>query len=456
LAAARGMEGGWMAGLRNSEKVWVAAEPPAAPDGIDLIVEGIGQLCSVHAPPWDQQGPRRGAGLRELGMFNGAALAVSAGRIVAVGENEAVQRAVTVGPRTRRQNLDGRAVVPAFVDPHTHAIFGRTRQDEYERRIRGETYLDIAAGGGGIHASVRDLRERNEDELVGLGVRRLRRLLSHGTTTVEIKSGYGLTLAAELKMLRAARRAAAAAGLRTVLTCLAAHEVPAEYRGRRAEYLELVRNVILPAVVRERLAQRCDVFCEPTVFNLEETESLLRAAQALGLGTTVHADELEAFGGAALAARLGAQSADHLIKIDPAGREALAASPTVAVLLPGTVFTLGLSSYAPARELIADGVAVALATDYNPGSCPISSVPLIMAIACTQMRMEPAEALVAATLNAAWALGLQADVGSLAPGKWADFLVLDGDDYRLIPYEAGHNPVVAVYREGCWVAGKEE
>lgn len=424
-------------------------QTPAANGGApDLVVTGIGQLCTVHDPALDARGPRRGAGLGELGLVADAALAVSGGRVLATGPREAVLRAAPPGPGTRLVEAGGRAVIPGFVDPHTHAVFGRWRQDEYERRVRGETYLQIAAAGGGINASVRDLRGRDEDELCALATGRLREMLRWGTTTVEIKSGYGLSPDDEAKMLRAARRAAATAGLDAVLTCLAAHEVPPEYRERRADYVRLVVDEILPRVAREQLADRCDVFCEPSVFDLADSETILRRAAALGLGLTVHADELEPFGGAALAARLGAASADHLIRIDERGIAALAASDTVAVLLPGTVFTLGLRDYAPARALIAAGAAVAVASDFNPGSCPILAMPLVMSIACSQMRLSPAEALVAATLNAAWALGRQDRAGSLAPGKRADFVVLDGDDYRLIPYRAGHHPVTRVFVGG--------
>ncbi|MFH1842361.1 MAG: imidazolonepropionase [bacterium] len=414
----------------------------------DLLVTGIGQLCTLHVPALDIDGPRRGAGLAELGIQENAALAVANGRVLLAGTEVEVLASCRQTDTTEQLDAAGRAVVPGFVDPHTHAVFGKTRQDEYERRIRGETYLEIAAAGGGIHSSVRDLRQRTAAELIRLTVPRLREMLTHGTTCVEIKSGYGLSHADEVKMLRVAQQAGAEVGIRSVRTCLAAHEIPAEYRERRAEYVSLVTDTILPDVAARELASRCDVFCEPSVFDLEETETILRAAQGLGLTTTVHADELEALGGAELAVRLGADSADHLIKIDGAGRAALAAADTVAVLLPGTVFSLGLRDYAPARELIAAGAAVALATDFNPGSCPILSVPLIQAIACTQMRLTPAEALVATTLNAAWALGRQAEIGSLAPGKRADFLLLDGDDYRLVPYHAGHNPVTAVYLGG--------
>jgi len=417
---------------------------------VTLLVTNIGQLNTV-CTEGDAAGPRRGASLADAGTVPGAALAVAGERVLGWGSEADLFEALIDRPgldSARRVDAGGRAVVPGWVDPHTHAVFGRTRQDEYERRIRGETYLEIAAAGGGIHASVRDLRARSEDELVDLAIPRLLEMLRHGTTTVEIKSGYGLTVDDELKMLRAAGSAANEAGLRLVRTCLAAHELPPEYRDRRADYVRLVTEEILPRAVEEGLADRCDVFCEPSVFGLDETEEILTAARDLGLGLTVHADELELLGGAALAARLGAGSADHLIVIDEAGRRALAGSSTVAVLLPGTVFTLGLKNYAPARGMIDDGCAVALASDFNPGSSPILSMPLIQAIACTQMRLLPEEALVASTLNPAWALGRADEVGSLSPGKLADFLVLDGEDHRLVPYRAGHNPVATVFVGG--------
>ena len=430
------------------------AEPlPAAAD-LDLLVVNIGQLCTVHHPDLDApgRGPRRGAGLAEIGEIAGATLAVRDGLVVAAGPADEVRHLLLAGRDAPAGvtvvDAGGAAVIPGFVDPHTHAVFGRTRQDEYERRARGESYLEIAAAGGGIRASVRDLRSRSEDELVALSVPRLERLRARGTTTVEIKSGYGLSLADEAKTLRAARRAVDLVGLDAVLTCLAAHEVPDEYRDRRADYVTLVRDEILPRIVEEGLAERCDVFCEPSVFGLEETEAIVQRAQELGLRVALHADELEPMGGAALAARLGADSADHLIRIDEAGIAALADSDTVATLLPGTVFTLGLRDYAPARRMIAAGCAVAVATDFNPGSCPIESMPLILSIACSQMKLAPAEALTAATLNSAWALGRAHRVGSLAPGKQSDFLILHGNDHRLLPYHGGVDQVAAVYRGG--------
>jgi len=419
---------------------------------IDTLVVNIGQLCTLHDPDTDAVGPRRRGAMSELGIVSDAALAIGQGRILATGPQAEVVAQLwgEAGVPSAVELVDagGCAVIPGFVDPHTHTVFGKTRQDEYERRIKGETYLEIAAAGGGIHSSVADTRTRDEAELADLASDRLREMQSWGTTTVEIKSGYGLSLDDEVKMLRAARTAADRTGMRTVLTCLAAHEMPQEYRENRAAYLRLITEEILPLVAREKLAERCDVFCEPSVFNLEESLVILSRARDLGLRLTVHADELEAFGGAVLAARLGADSADHLIRIDQAGRDVLRGSRTVAVMLPGTVFTLGLKGYAPARGMLDEGCALALATDFNPGSSPILSMPLIMAISCTQMRLTPAESLVAATLNAAWALGRQSEVGSLAPGKWADFLVLDGDDYRLVAYRAGHNPVSSVFLGG--------
>jgi imidazolonepropionase len=413
------------------------------PEAYDFLIRNIGQLVTM-AGSVDE--PRRGAEMADIGIVENAAIAALDGRIVWVGSDAQAQ----VAPDSSARILDagGACVTPGYVDPHTHAVFGRTRQDEYERRNRGETYLEIAAAGGGIHASVRDLRERGRDELLALTIERLRELRAFGTTTVEIKSGYGLSLDDELKMLEIAGAAAEALGLNVVRTCLAAHEVPQEFKNDRAGYIDLIISEILPAVVASGLADRLDVFCEPTVFNLEETAAILQAGQALGLRATVHADELEPFGGAALAAALGADSADHLIRIDETGIAALAASDTVAVLLPGTVFTLGLDHYAPARAMIDAGATVALATDFNPGSCPIRSMPLIMAIACTQMKLSPAEALTACTINSAFALGVADRVGSLAVGKRADLLILDVDDYRLVPYYAGHNPVAKVIMNG--------
>jgi len=389
--------------------------PDTTAEQVETVVLNIGQLCTIHDPELDAAGPRRRHNMSELGIVEGAALAIGGGRILATGP-EATLKSHFWPEGQIPEGVDlvdakSHAVIPGFVDPHTHTVFGKTRQDEYERRVKGETYLEIAAAGGGIHSSVADTRTRSQEELTVLAIERLREMQSWGTTTAEIKSGYGLTLDDEVKMLKAARNAAEATGMRVVLTCLAAHEMPKEFREDRGAYIRLITEEILPLVAREKLAERCDVFCEPSVFNLEESVIILSRARDLGLRLTVHADELQAFGGAVLAVRMGADSADHLICIDQAGREALQGSSTVAVMLPGTVFSLGLPSYAPARAMIDQGCALALASDFNPGSSPVLSMPLIMSIAATMLRMTPLECLVACTANAATALRRADQIG---------------------------------------------
>ncbi|MBT7311455.1 imidazolonepropionase, partial [bacterium] len=420
---------------------------------VDHIVTGIGQLCTMESEGEITFGPRRNELLSEVGIINDAAFAIKDGKIAAVAPSEELEKLVTFGPETTGEDIDQRLVLPGFVDPHTHTVFGKTRQDEYDRRIKGETYLEIAASGGGIHSSVSDMRSCSDEKLLDLTCNRLADMLEAGTTTVEIKSGYGLSLEDELRMLKVASEAGDKVNIGTVLTCLAAHEVPTEFKDNRDDYIDLICQKVLPEVTKQSLAHRLDVFCEPTVFTLDETEKIIKCGMELGLRATVHADELASYGAAKLAVTLGADSADHLIQIDSAGINALANSKTVAVLLPGTVFSLGIDKWAPAREMIEKGVAVALATDFNPGSSPIRSMQIIMSIACTQMKMTPAEALVASTINSASALGISDRVGSIAPGKQADYMILDYDDYRLIPYHMGHNNVVAVFRNGEQVVG---
>ncbi len=336
--------------------------------------------------------------------------------------------AIRVLPGAESIDAEGRAVVPGFVDAHTHAVFGKARPDEFGRRLVGESYQSIAESGGGIRASVRDFRQRSEKELLGLTRSRLKECLKSGSTTVEVKSGYGLNLESELKALRVIRALQSEPFLpRLVATCLAAHEFPDEYRERREEYVDLVCESILPEVASQKLAERVDVFCEPGVFSQDQARRVLTSGQALGLSACIHADELEGGGGSALAVELGAASADHLGAISEAGIRALAGSSTVGVLLPGTIFSLGLDEFAPARAMIEAGVALAVASDFNPGSNYCSSIPLTLSIACTRMRLHPHEALVMATLNAAWSLGRAAQVGSLDVSKRCDLVVLEAD-----------------------------
>jgi imidazolonepropionase len=342
------------------------------------------------------------------------------------------------------------------VDAHTHAVFGRARLEDQARRARGEDYSAIAAAGGGILTSVADFRTRGEEELVALTRTRLAHIARLGTTTVEIKSGYGLAVEHELKALRVVCRLAAELPLTLVPTFLGAHEVPAEYRSRRDAYVRLVIEEMIPQVAGQRLAAFCDVFCEPGVFGLDETAAILAAARRHGLLAKLHADELDHSGGAELAARLGATSADHLGAISPRGIEALAASDTVAVLLPGTLAFLGNRRQAPARELVDGGAVVAVATDFNPGSSPTGNLPLVLALAVSQARLQPEEAFLAATVNAACALGLGGEKGRLFQGGPADVVVWNCRDVRELCYWYGMPLAWRTYASGhpCLADGR--
>ena len=372
-------------------------------------------------------------------------------RIVWVGprrEARAIHSALRI-PKSALDEVEVPGVLfPGFVDCHTHAVFGAPRLDDHERRALGASYQQIAAAGGGILQSVRDVRSRTESELVALTRSRLVALRAHGSTTIEVKSGYGLELESELKQLRVIRRLAESDRLQLVPTFLGAHEVPAEYRPRRSEYVRLIIEEMLPVVARERLARCCDVFCEPGVFDLAETRAILMAARAAGLDLKLHADELEGSEGAVLAAELGALSADHLAGISDAGIRALGASETVAVLLPATMSFLGRLRQAPARRLIEANAAVALATDFNPGSSPTPGLPFVMSLAVSQLGMRHAEAVLAATVNSAAALGVAADRGQIAPGFVADLVACNVTDWREMAYWVGANLVTAVWTAG--------
>jgi imidazolonepropionase len=341
----------------------------------------------------------------------------------------------------------GKTVLPGFVDSHTHLIFAGSREDEFEKRLKGLSYQEIAAQSGGINATVRRVREASRQQLCDLARPRLRRFLQFGVTTVEVKSGYGLTLADEMKCLEAIADLNAEGPIELVPTFLGAHAVPPEYQQDRAGYLRLVREEMLPEVARTRLAEFCDVFCETGVFSVEESETLLQAARLLGLRLKVHADELTPLGGAELAARLGAVSADHLLCVSDRGMDLLAESGTVATLLPGTAMFLGMH-YAPARKLIERGVTVALASDCNPGTCPTENLPLVGTLACTQMGMLPSEVIAGLTLNAAAALGRSERIGSLEVGKQADIIICDVPDHRQLFYHFGVSHVSTVIKRG--------
>lgn len=393
---------------------------------------------------------RRGHEMRDLATVPNGAVAVERGTIAAVGTSDDLFRR---WPTAAQIDCGRGVLLPGLVDSHTHALFGKPRFEEQELRAAGHDYMAIAAAGGGIHASVRDLRTRSEDELVRLALPRLRRLASYGTTTVEVKSGYGLTLEDELKSLRAIRRLGTLTSIRLVPTFLGAHEIPQEARatpnGRR-DYIDLICNEMLPQIAAQGLARFADVFCEPGVYTVDESRAILTTAKAVGLALKLHADELNPSGGAELAAELGATSADHLAAISKAGIDALRRSETVATLLPGTMLFLGKSKQAPARELIDQGVAVALASDFNPGTSPTPNFPLVLSLGVSQLHLSVAEVIVAATVNGSAALGLSASVGQIAPGFSADLALFEASDVREIPYWYGDRRCLR-----AWCSGTE-
>ena len=409
----------------------------------DLLVHSAAQL--ITAPIGT--GPLLGADLDRPVLISDAAVACVGGRVAAVGSTAEVL--AKYPEREAAAVLDGRGrlLAPGFIDSHTHLPFAGTREMEFEARARGERYEEIAAKGGGIRSSVRTLRDTPEDQLAETVTRRLHMLLAQGTTTVEAKSGYGLSLEAEGKQLRAIRRAAERSEVEVIPTFLGAHEVPDEHRGRRETYIDLLVEEMIPAVAKDGLARFCDVFCDRGVFSVEEARRILLSGRKHGLEPKLHADELADVGAARLAAEIGAVSADHLLHASDEGLAAMASAGVVAVLLPGTAFTLGLP-YARARSMVERGVAVALATDWNPGSNMSSSMPLAMTLAVTQMRLSPAEAWMAATANAAYAVGEGGRLGRLQPGWQADFCLLDAADYRHVPYHYGHEHVRAVVKRG--------
>jgi len=386
---------------------------------------------------------------RDLGIVADGALHIRDGRIVAAGRRAEIEPVLT--PDTEIVDAGGRIVLPGFIDAHTHPVFAGNRADEFERRIAGATYAEIAAAGGGIRSTVRHTREASADALLAAGRRYEEWFLRGGTTTIEAKSGYGLSLDSEIKILTVIRQLAASGRMRYVPTFLGAHEIPDEYRGRSDDYVDLVVREMLPRVAAEKLAGYCDVFCEPNVFPFEQARTVLRAALALGLGLRVHADQFTADYGSLLAAELGAATADHLESSTPAALAALHAAGVQPVLLPGSVYQLGSTRYPNARRMIDLGMPVVLATDFNPGSSPTASMPMVLSLAATQMRMTPAEAITAATIHAARSLGRGHELGSLEPGKLADFAIHDCDDYRELAYFFGREPALAVYVGGTRV-----
>jgi len=413
---------------------------------VDLFITHAAQLCAV---PADAGGPQRGSRLGDLSSIEDGALAVQDARIVAVGPTADLRAHFSA---TREIDATGRVVIPGFVDPHTHVVWAGDRAGEFEMRVAGKTYMEIMAAGGGIMSTVWATRAASLDELVAQTRPRLARMLAHGTTTAEAKTGYGLETAAEIKMLDAIRRLQAEQPLELVPTFLGAHAIPTEYKDRPDVYVDLLVNETLlafrPLTSDFRPSIFCDVFCEDGAFTLEQTRRILVRAKELGFALKIHVDEFKPLGGSRLGVELGATSVDHFVTTPPDEVEAVAQSGVIAISLPGTPFGLGHEDYSPAKLLLEHGGALALATDCNPGTCWCESMQFVIALACRYLRLTPAQALAAATINAAFAVGRGDKVGSLEVGKQADVVILDVPDYRHLGYRFGTNLVYTVIKRG--------
>lgn len=407
--------------------------------------------ATVVTPP-PSWGAVYGRRMRDLVVIPDGAVAIRAGRIVAIDSTAALTRQFQA---THLINLQGRVVTPGLVDPHTHLVFAGDRAHEFEMKIQGATYLEIAAAGGGILSTVQATRNASVHHLSSLGQKRLNQLMAHGVTTVEIKSGYGLSLEHELKMLRVIQTLQRTHPLSIVATFLGAHAIPREYLGKRSAYVSLIAERMIPQVARQGLADFCDVFCDTGAFTTVETRKIFEAARQSGLALKLHAQEFSQNGGIKLAGQYQAVSADHLLQISREDIQSMNEHQVIPVLLPGTPFGLGLKSYAPARAMIEAGLPVALGSDCNPGTSYSENFPLMMTLACTQMRMTPAEALTAATINAAAAIGRSRWIGTLQPYKQADLVVWDTQDYRHLTYHYGVNLVLKVMKKGHWIFSKE-
>ena len=407
-----------------------------------LAVVNCSQLVTLAGPARPRVGPE----LRELGIIANGGMFVRDGIIEQVASRDEIE--LLIDGDTEIVDALGRVVLPGFVDAHTHPVFGGTRVDEFEERSKGATYEEIAARGGGIQSTVNATRAMYEEVLAYKSWTYADWFLRSGTTTIEAKSGYGLSLEDELKILRVIKRLGDETSLRYVPTFLGAHSIPAEYRSRRDAYVSLIIEEMLPAVAAEKLAEFCDVFCEQKVFTTDEAWKILSAARCHGMGLRIHADQLSLSGGAQLAAELGTVTADHLEHTDAAGIAALKGAGVQPVLLPGSVYALGSTRYPAAREMIDAGLAVVLATDFNPGSSPTPSIPMILSLASTHMKMTPAEGITAVTINAAYSLNRGAQLGSLERGKIADFVIHDCTDYREIGYFFGIEHASQVYCRG--------
>lgn len=406
---------------------------------IDLLIKNATELLTLSPSFEDESG---------LGMIRDGAIAISGERILWVGKSDQLIKEISLTPGGREIDAQGKVVMPGLIDSHTHLIFAGSRENEFEMRIKGLSYLEIAERGGGILSTVEATRKASFEELFSLGKKRLDRMLKKGVTTIESKSGYGLTLMDEVKILRVMKALQEAHPIDIVPTFLGAHTIPREFRDNRSLYVEILIKEMIPNISQEGLAVFCDVFCEKKAFSLEESREILETGKRYGLKPKIHADQLTPGGGAELAAEVGAVSAEHLEYVSPGGIEKMAERGVTAVLLPGASFFLSMTKLPPAREMIQKGVAVALATDMNPGSSMTESLPLMMTMGCTLLKMTPGEVIQATTLHAARSIGRVSEIGSLEVGKKADIIVLDIPNYKYLPYHFGVDHVEIVIKEG--------
>ena len=406
---------------------------------VDLIIRNAAELLTLSPSIKDESG---------LGIIRNGAVGVRAGQIVWIGETGRIHDELEMSPDGHGIDASGKVVMPGLIDAHTHLVFGGSREREFEQRIQGLSYLEIAERGGGILSTVEATRKASFDELFSSGKKRLNRMLSKGVTTIEAKSGYGLSLQDELKILRVIKALNEAHPIDIVPTFLGAHTIPKEFKNDRTRYVDLIIQEMIPRVAEEGLAEFCDVFCEEKAFGLEESRRILEAGKRHGLKPKIHADQLSPGGGAELAAEVEAFSADHLEYVSPFGIDRMAEKGVVAVLLPGASFFLSMKRYPPAREMIEKGVTVALATDFNPGSSMTESLPLMMTMGCTLYKMIPGEVIRAATIQAARSIGRGDQIGTLDPGKRADLQVLDIPNYRYLPYHFGVDHAEWVIKKG--------
>ncbi|MCE4049300.1 imidazolonepropionase [Bacillus sp. Au-Bac7] len=410
-----------------------------------LYIKKASQVITVSG---SSDKPKSGKAMAEIGVIENGSVVISGERIVYVGTDQAAEEFVNTQPETVTfVSGEGKVLTPGLIDPHTHIVFAGSREQELEMRLKGAKYMDILKAGGGILSTTKATRAVSEEELIAQTAKRLNRFLLHGVTTLEAKSGYGLTLEAELKQLRAAQKLNNIHPIDLVSTFMGAHAVPAEYKENPDDFVQLIVEEMLPVVAQEKLAEFCDVFCEEGVFTIEQSKRILEEGKKLGLLPKIHADEIVSFGGAELAAELGAVSADHLLRASEQGIKAMAEKGVIAVLLPGTAFFL-MTEPANAREMIEAGVPIALSTDRNPGSSPTESLPFIMNLACLTMKMTPEEVLTACTINAAHAINRAEEIGSIEVGKKADLVLFDAVNYQTLQYNYAVNLVDTVIKSG--------